>query len=176
MDVSELDEFLPNKPIRCVYFLMVGKVVVYVGITDDLEIRIRRHRETKQFETVRFLRADNMTDEELEKLEQSLIKSLNPVLNVVHTSRQPEKARATMNMIMARLIASAPRDCETMSLPVSFRIKLGLCEAGLTNCEAILAARDDELANVRFLARTAKSLAKMRAIARNYTQIQPALN
>lgn len=71
------------QPERCIYFLFSGDEVVYVGITSDLDTRLKAHRKAlKIFNEVRFIR---VTGAHVWLLETCLIDILKPVYNVKRT-------------------------------------------------------------------------------------------
>jgi hypothetical protein len=74
-----LREFFPTEYPPCVYFLIKGGCVVYVGQTVNLPSRIARHRETnKVFDRTLFL---PVPQSNLDEVERALIATLDPMLN-----------------------------------------------------------------------------------------------
>jgi hypothetical protein len=63
-----------------VYFLIRGREVVYVGQTQELTLRVERHRRDKHFDRVLYLR---VPAQDLSRVEQAFLRALRPSLNQV---------------------------------------------------------------------------------------------
>jgi hypothetical protein len=66
-------------PVPCVYFLVRDDVVVYVGQTTNLHLRVARHRRDKQFDRVLHLPTPC---EDLDRVERGFIHALQPEYNL----------------------------------------------------------------------------------------------
>ena len=65
----------------CVYFLVKGEAVVYIGKTVNIQARIEHHKkdENKDFDDVFFIPAKD--EQEMDALERKLIRAFEPPLN-----------------------------------------------------------------------------------------------
>lgn len=79
-DVLGLTE-LDLSPVPCVYFLVRGNEVLYVGQTVNLGRRILAHRNVIPFERVFYL---DVADVEMGAVERAWIRRLNPPYNRTH--------------------------------------------------------------------------------------------
>jgi hypothetical protein len=76
---KHLRQYTPSFMLPCVYFLVRGGNVVYVGQTVSIEARMAAHRASKEFDNAFYL---NVPESILLEVETAFIKSLRPELNV----------------------------------------------------------------------------------------------
>lgn len=85
--VENLKELRANEQLPCVYFLLRGRVVVYVGQSVQLLRRIISHQADKEFDRVLFI---VVPATQLSEIERKFIKLLKPEYNVMHNKSDIE--------------------------------------------------------------------------------------
>ena len=89
-DINDIDFLADSYGLRklkyqsrtcCVYFLIKGNSVVYVGKTAHLLNRIKQHEQLKDFDSVYYI--DRLNESESSRLESLFIRLLSPTSNVI---------------------------------------------------------------------------------------------
>jgi|DEB0MinimDraft_4_1074332.scaffolds.fasta_scaffold25003_1 hypothetical protein len=77
--------------IRGMYHLFTKDKLIYIGISDNLQRRLKEHYRNDNLDFQYFLTFDcsNMTREELEQQEELMIRTLNPPMNG-HAHKRPK--------------------------------------------------------------------------------------
>lgn len=89
---EELNEYsLITDETYYIYFLYYENDLVYIGQTQSLDVRIKSHKKDKLFDTVKIKRYNNISKEEILRIERSNINTYNPIFNdTVRLYKKPD--------------------------------------------------------------------------------------
>ena len=150
----KFDEFIEVEPEvqHCVYLLLCDNEIVYAGKTGNLAKRIAEHRRgSKVFDAIRYYNVES--ESASTRLENEIIKTLEPKFNMHSTSRHCRNAMETRATGDERARMDAERNYEKAteihSLPLPIRVKHGLIASGFMTIDSIRNATYADIVCVR---------------------------
>lgn len=153
----------------CVYLLMLGEKVVYVGETENITRRVEDHRYSgKVFDSI--MVHNVATAQDALDLELAMIKLLDPPLNTHSTTRHSSKAiskRKKMDIATKqKAVDSGNLWCEVWWLPISEKVRYSLIAEGFCTLRSIADASEYDLIGIRNI--STKKIPRLKAIVNAY--------